>query len=113
MEGESLRKGVENNSMSDKSKFSMNIELIKNGGMKDGSVAVIHEGRKLIYYLKDNRNEMYDLLNDPREEMNIADLKRKEVGTFKKLIVDRILTQPNVKACMKTFSGIISPREKA
>ena len=112
MEGESLRKWVENNSMSDKSKFSMNIELIKNGGMKDGSVAVIHEGRKLIYYLKDNRNEMYDLLNDPREEINIADLKRKEVGTFKKLIVDRILTQPNVKACMKTFSGIISPREK-
>ena len=91
MEGESLRKAMEENYISSKPKFSMDLSTNNiNGSIKEGSIAVMQDRYKFIYYIKDNRGELYDLAKDKKENNNLADLKPDIAAYLKKLVLQKI-----------------------
>jgi arylsulfatase A-like enzyme len=73
MEGESLVRAMNDGFDSEKPKFSMNLEKCNvKKPISDGSIAIIRDKYKFIYYPKNGQSELYELNADPREKKNIV-----------------------------------------
>ena len=91
MEGESLKKALEWSPVQDRPKFSLSGNLFNNnGGLRTGSIAVTHEGYKLLYYPGKKGRELYDLSRDPNEGTNLIHSKREEARILEDLIRERM-----------------------
>lgn len=87
MEGESLKKAMEQSQARNRPNFSMSVNLFNNnGGPQKASIAVTHEGYKLIFYPGRKRKELYDLSWDPNEGTNLFHLRIEEARTLEELI---------------------------
>lgn len=93
MEGESLRKAMQGEHLSKKPKFSVNLRLRKKAGpVTVGSIAVISDYYKFIYYVKQDKGELYDLESDPKEKVDLSGREKQKAGELKKLIFQKIIT---------------------
>ena len=91
MEGESLKKAMEQLPVRSKPKFSMSVDVFGNGGgFRAGSIAVSHEQCKLVLHLNKKERELFDLSNDPGEQLNLVHTKREEAGFLESMIRERI-----------------------
>ena len=91
MEGESLKRTIDRSPTRNGPKFSMSVNLFNdNGGPGYASIAVIHEGYKLLYYPGKKRRELYDLSRDPDEGMNLVHSKKEEAGILEDMIKKRM-----------------------
>jgi len=93
MEGESLKKAMHEDYISKKPKFSLNLKMKKKSGpVTEGSIAVISDDYKYIYYVKENKGELYDLVTDPKENVDLSVKEKQKSGELKKLIFQKIIT---------------------
>lgn len=91
MEGESLKKAMEDSPVRNRPKFSMNADFFrKNGGLQTGSIAVTHEEYKLVFHLSKNGKELYDLSKDPKEQTNLVHFKKEEARFLESMIKKRM-----------------------
>jgi arylsulfatase A-like enzyme len=91
MEGESLKKAMEQSPVRSKPKFSTSVDLFKNnGGPRTGSIAVTHEEYKLVFPLGKKGKELYDLSKDPKERTNLVHLKKEEARILEDMIRRRM-----------------------
>ena len=91
MEGESLKKAMEQSSVRSKPKFSMSVDVFgNNGGFRTGSIAVSHEQYKLVLHLDKKEKELFDLSKDPGEQSNLLHLKREEARFLESMMRKRI-----------------------
>ena len=95
MEGESVKKSIENkNTMTSKPKFSMQLDGNKvYGPLKKGTVAVIKDKYKYIYYINSQKSELYNLVSDQQELINLAEIEKERSDAMKSLILRKISVQ--------------------
>ncbi len=94
LEGKSVKKAMDNQATSNKPIFSMNLDgnYIR-GQLKKGTVAVIKDKYKFIYYLSSKKGELYNLASDPNEFINLVEIDRERVEAMKNLILCKISVQ--------------------
>jgi len=91
MEGESLKEAMEQSPVRNRPKFSMSVNSLKNsGGLRTGSIAVAHEGYKLIFHPGKKGKELYDLSRDPNEGMNLIHSNKEEARILEDMIRERM-----------------------
>jgi arylsulfatase A-like enzyme len=91
MEGTSLKEAMEQRPVQNRPNFLMSEDLFgNNGGLKTGSIGVTCEKYKLLFSLGRKGKEFYDLSKDPKEQTNLVDLKKEEVGIFERMIRRRV-----------------------
>jgi arylsulfatase A-like enzyme len=91
MEGESLRPAMETEMISQKPKFSMNLDKDGiHGSIRYGVVATIKDGYKLIHNFRENCFKLYNLKIDHQEKNNLAEREPEKVQSMYGLICDRI-----------------------
>ena len=91
IEGESLRPAIETEMISQKPKFSMNLDSDSiHGPVRYGVVAVIKDGYKLIHNFRENSCKLYNLKVDHQEINNLAEWESERVQSMYGLIRDRI-----------------------
>jgi|GEM_PF-244463 arylsulfatase A-like enzyme len=91
MDGRSVKGALTNPHLDTGAKFTMNLSYW--GAPPDfhtKSIAAIKGNYKLIYYLDFQKYELYDFINDPKEEHNLLD-QEKEVFLDLKGELDRLL----------------------
>jgi arylsulfatase A-like enzyme len=92
MEGESLRPFMETEIISQKPKFSMNLDKDSiHGPVRYGVVAIITEGHKLIHNFQENSFALYNLKDDHQEVNNLAEWETERVQSMYGLIRQRIV----------------------
>lgn len=97
MEGESIRNSLENGTITDKPKFSMQLdENGVSGKIRRGVIAVIKDNYKYVYNMNGQKSELYNIVTDPQERTNLAETETKRAGAMKNLITQKI-TQENNK----------------
>jgi len=69
----------------------MSVNSLKNsGGLRTGSIAVAHEGYKLIFHPGKKGKELYDLSRDPNEGMNLIHSNKEEARILEDMIRERM-----------------------
>jgi len=93
LEGESLVKYMENPALqTGKVKFSMVLDIF-DGSIRGGIVAAYKDGYKSIYDLSKDKSELYDLRNDPEENIDISDKKKDMAEGLKKAILETVASK--------------------
>lgn len=91
MEGESLLPNMQLKQSSGKPKFSMNLELCSpRRPIADGSIAVMLGSDKYIYYRRSGKEELYDLGQDPQEDVNLVSAFPEKARAMNKLALKRL-----------------------
>jgi arylsulfatase A-like enzyme len=91
MDGKSFMPVLKNGDFATGTKFSMQLSYVLDPpSLRSQSIAAISGNYKLIKYLDWKRYELYDVRNDPREQINLIDSKPEIFSTLKAEI-DRIL----------------------
>ena len=92
MDGESFLPALQNGAPSSRPKFSMWFEKNRslNHKITTGTVAVLENDYKLIYYIKDGRSELYNLRLDPREEHNLIEVETQIAQQLKSIILEKV-----------------------
>jgi arylsulfatase A-like enzyme len=93
-DGESLKLAMVGDYLSNKPKYSMNLESNKPdqiGVLQTRSVAVIRNQYKYIYYIDKDFGELFDLVRDPKEKNNLVQQERLVAGELRSLIVKNVL----------------------
>jgi len=76
MDGESLLPAMSGDPFNERPIYSMNLELCNpRKPIDDGSVAVIKNKYKYIYYVKTQEEQLYDLRKDPGESHDLSSLE--------------------------------------
>ena len=92
-EGRSLRPLLEGASIAPEPVFSMSLERQSRfNPLRQGHYAVIDGAYKLVWHLRDDTVELYDLQADVREQSDLAALRPAEVGRLKGLLRERLAT---------------------
>ena len=94
-DGESLTKAIFNDYMSDKPKYSMNLENNvpgQAGALQTRTVAVIKNQYKYIYYIDKDFGELFNLSLDPNEKYNLVQRESKIADKLRALIVKDIMS---------------------
>jgi arylsulfatase A-like enzyme len=91
MEGETIKKPLENKSISNKPKFSMELggNNIK-GKIKKGTMVIIKDKYKYIYYIDSQKSELYNIAEDPKELINLAEIEKERASAMRSLITRKI-----------------------
>lgn len=92
MDGESFLPALQNGTSSSRPKFTMWFEKNRslNHKITTGTVAVLENDYKLIYYIKDGRSELYNLRLDPREEYNLIEVETQIAQQLKSIILEKL-----------------------
>ncbi len=92
MEGESVLPAIRGDTLLSRPKFSMWLEKNRalNHPIINGTVAVIEGDFKLIYYIKEDRSELYNIRHDPGEENELKDEEPLVAQRLKSIILNRI-----------------------
>ena len=91
MEGESLKPALLGQPLSGKPKYSMNLELCSpRKPISDGSIAVMQGSDKYIYYRRSGKEDLFDLANDPQEEVNLARTQPEKARELNRLALQRL-----------------------
>jgi arylsulfatase A-like enzyme len=93
-DGESLTKAMFADYLSDKPKYSMNLENNNPGVagvLQTRAIAVIKNHYKYIYYIDKDLSELYDLSHDPKENNDLIKQNREVAESLKSLIPRDIL----------------------
>lgn len=86
MEGESLKPSMFYNQLTKKPKYSMAIfTKDENQQILKGAIAVIRGDYKYIFQIDENRAELYNINNDPNENMNLVNAERNIAAELKQL----------------------------
>ncbi len=91
MEGQSLLPLIEGLPWQPQNVFSM--QFMKNKAFEaisKGSIAVWDGDYKLIYYMEDNKVQLFNLKSDPDESVDVSDNKPEVTQRLKKLIQDNL-----------------------
>jgi arylsulfatase A-like enzyme len=100
-EGESLVPAMRGEHLSERPKFSMQLEGNKyNEPLSKGSVAVILGSYKYIYNINKDSGELYNLISDPSETRNLANTDHNTAAQLRAIILDNI-----IKSKHKNVSG--------
>lgn len=92
VEGESVKKAIDHPIIGNKAIFSMQLKGNNiQDSLKKGTIAVIHENYKYLYYFNDKKEELYSLADDPDESSNLAEVEQQRVNIMRKLIINKIL----------------------
>jgi len=92
VEGRSLRPAMEGRGMESRPIFSLSGTFSMNdSGLQGGTVAVVEGDHKLIYRGPGRGAELYDILDDPGEERNLAGTARRRMNELNHLIRNRFL----------------------
>ncbi|HTL69017.1 MAG TPA: sulfatase [Lacunisphaera sp.] len=91
MEGESLVPSMRDGHSSGRPKFAMNLELCSpRRPVDDGSIAVLQDSDKYIYYVRRQEGELFDLAKDPHEEVNLAAKFPEKAKEMNRLALQRL-----------------------
>ena len=93
MDGTSFSQALKNSNFDTGTKFSMNLSFVSfilSAKLKTKSIAAIRGNYKLIKYLDWDRYELYDLKNDPQEQINLIG-KKPEIFSSLKAEIDHTL----------------------
>ncbi len=92
MEGESLNGAMRGEAGPTKAKFYMELSEDSNfEPLRDGTIAVIKDGYKLILHLQTNKVRLYDLAQDPDESVDLSEKDKTTADTLKQLIMTNIV----------------------
>ncbi len=91
MEGESMKKAMEGSAMSHKPKFSMQLEGNRvEGKIARGTIAVMKDDYKYIFYLDKQKSELYNMKNDPQERTDLVKIEKMRADAMHRLITQSI-----------------------
>lgn len=92
MEGESLKSKMQKNAANDKPIFSMQLDGNRiRGAITKGTVAVIKDHYKYIFYVDKPRSELYNMMKDPEEMTDLAKIEKERAVTMHGLMMKNIL----------------------
>jgi arylsulfatase A-like enzyme len=91
-DGESLRKAMYSDYVSEKPKYLMqlNEDNVK-GPIDKGTIAVVKGNYKYIHYLNGSGDKLFDFINDPREVHNLTNSEKFIASDLKWLIVQEVI----------------------